>query len=130
MSDTVTNYIDGFVFPVPKMYLNEYKEVARKVAEIWREYGALAYHEYVGEDLKLVGTRSFIETVEVQDDEVVIFGWVAFPSKAIRDLANAQVPKDPRMSDLIKPLINPNKVIFNAARMVYGGFQSLVTSYQ
>lgn len=130
MSDILTNYIDGFVFPVPKMYLHEYNEVAVKVAEIWKEYGALAYHEYVGEDLKLDGTRSFIAAVEAKEDEVIVFGWVAFPSKAIRNLANKQVPNDPRIADLIKPLIDPNKVIFDATRMVYGGFQSLVTSHQ
>ena len=50
------NYIDGFVLPVPRIYLNEYKNMAEKVAEIWKEYGALAYFEYVGEDLKLEGT--------------------------------------------------------------------------
>jgi len=36
------NYIDGFVLPVPRNHLNEYKSVAEKVAEIWKEYGALA----------------------------------------------------------------------------------------
>lgn len=46
------NYIDGFVLPVPRIHLNEYKGVVEKVAEIWKEYGALAYFEYVGEDFR------------------------------------------------------------------------------
>ena len=100
MNDKLTEYIDGFVFPVPRIYLSEYRNVAEKVAEIWREYGALAYYEYVGEDLNLEGTRSFIDVVGVKDDEVIVFGWVVFPSKETRDLANEQVPNDPRMSDL------------------------------
>ena len=104
MSDKLTEYIDGFVFPVPRSYLSEYKSVAEKVAEIWREYGALAYYEYVGEDLNLEGTRSFIEVVDVKDDEVIVFGWVVFPSKETRDLANEQVPNDSRISDLVAPL--------------------------
>jgi len=33
------NYIDGFILPVPRIHLNEYKCVAEKVAEIWKEYG-------------------------------------------------------------------------------------------
>lgn len=120
------NYIDGFVFPVPRMYLDEYKRVAERIAEIWKEYGALAYFEYVGEDLQLEGTRSFIEIVDLKEDEVVVFGWVVFPSKAIRDRANKQVPADSRMTELVAPLTDPKRLIFDAERMVYGGFQSLV----
>lgn len=122
------NYIDGFVLPVPRIHLNEYKGVAEKVAEIWKEYGALAYFEYVGEDLKLEGIRSFIELMDLKEDEVIVFGWVVFPSKEIRDRANQQVPTDLRMTDLVVPLTNPKRLIFDAARMVYGGFQPLVQS--
>jgi uncharacterized protein YbaA (DUF1428 family) len=100
--------------------------VAEKVAKIWKEYGALAYFEYVGEDLKLEGTRSFVEVVDLKEDEVIVFGWVLFPSKETRDLANKQVPNDPRMIELVTPLIEPAKLIFDASRMVYGGFQPLV----
>ena len=120
------NYIDGFIFPVSRIYLEEYKRVAEKVAEIWKEYGALAYFEYVGEDLKLEGTRSFIELVELKEEEVIVFGWVVFPSKEIRDRANKQVPADSRMTELVAPLTDPKRLIFDAERMVYGGFQSLV----
>ncbi|MCG8373190.1 MAG: DUF1428 domain-containing protein, partial [Balneolales bacterium] len=48
----MAHYIDGFVFPVPKIHVNEYKSVAERVAKIWKEYGALDYFEYIGEDLK------------------------------------------------------------------------------
>ncbi len=122
----MTNYIDGFVFPLPALYLNEYKSVAEKVAEIWKEYGALAYFEYVGEDLKLEGTRSFVEIVDLKPNEVVVFGWVVFPSQEIRNEANRLVPLDSRMSELISPLTNPQRLIFDAERMIYGGFRELV----
>ena len=52
------NYIDGFVLPIPRIYLEEYKKVAEKVAEIWKEYGAIAYFEFVGDDLSLEGTKN------------------------------------------------------------------------
>jgi uncharacterized protein YbaA (DUF1428 family) len=121
-------YIDGFVLPVPQNHLNEYKSAAEKIAEIWKEYGALAYFEYVGEDLKLEGTRSFTEVVDLKEDEVIVFGWVLFPSKETRDLANKQVPNDPRMAELVAPLTDPKRLIFDAERMVYGGFRSFVQS--
>jgi len=118
--------MDGFVHPIPRMHLKEYISVAKKVAEIWKEYGALAYFEYVGDDLRLEGTRSFIPTVDAREDEAILFGWVVFPSKEARDLANMQVPEDPRMTELVGPLMDPDRLIFDASRMVYGGFQSLV----
>jgi uncharacterized protein YbaA (DUF1428 family) len=128
MKKSMTNYIDGFVLPVPLIHLKEYRSVAEKVAEIWKEYGALAYFEYVGEDLTLEGTRSFIKTVDAKEDEAIVFGWVVFPSKETRDLANKQVPTDPRMTELVAPLTDPDRLIFDATRMVYGGFQPLVQS--
>ena len=124
----MTNYIDGFVLPVPRIHLNEYKSISEKVAEIWKEYGALAYSEYVGEDLTLEGTRSFMTTVDANEDDAIIFGWVVFTSKETRDLANKQVPNDPRMTALVAPLTDPERLIFDASRMVYGGFEPLVLS--
>ncbi|MEX2477555.1 MAG: DUF1428 domain-containing protein [Gracilimonas sp.] len=122
------NYIDGFVLPVPRIHLNEYRSVAEKVAEIWKEYGAIAYFEFVGDDLSLEGTKSFIETVDAKEDEEIVFGWVVFPSKKIRDLANKKVPTDPRMKELVAPLTDAEKLIFDASRMTYGGFKPLVQS--
>ena len=75
----MANYIDGFVLPVPRIHLNEYKSVAEKVAEIWKEYGAIAYFEFVGHDLTLEGTKSFIETVDAKEEEDLVLGWVVYP---------------------------------------------------
>lgn len=122
----MTKYIDGFVFPIPRIYLDEYKKAAEKVAEIWKEYGAISYFEFVGDDLSLEGTISFKETVAAKEDEEIIFGWVVFPSKEIRDLANKKVPTDPRMTELVTPLTNTERLIFDVSRMVYGGFRPLV----
>lgn len=122
------HYIDGFVLPVPRQYLSEYKRAAETVAEIWKEHGALEYFEYVGEDLKLEGTRSFPEFIDAKKDEAIIFGWVVFKSREARDLANEKVSADPRMADLIDPLTNPTRMVFDAKRMVYGGFQSFIQS--
>ena len=128
MDNKSSGYIDGFVFPIPKADLDEYRQIAAQVAAIWREYGALAYCEFVGDDLNLEGTRSFMEAVEAKDDEVIVFGWVVFPSKAVRDSANEQVPMDSRMSELVAPLVQSPRMIFDASRMVYGGFRPLVQS--
>ena len=122
----MANYIDGFVLPISQNHLNDYKQVAETVAKIWKEHGALAYFEYVGEDLYLEGTRAFPELLAAKEDEAIVFGWVVFDSKETRDQANERVATDPRMTDLIAPLTHPSEVIFDAKRMAFGGFKSLV----
>ena len=57
----MSHYIDGFVLPIPRDRLDEYKRVVEAVAEVWKEHGALDYREYVGDDLVLEGTRSFTD---------------------------------------------------------------------
>lgn len=126
MKNSTSNYIDGFVLPISRKHLDKYRSVSEKVAEVWKEHGALAYFEYVGDDMKLEGTRSFTEVVDANEEEAVIFGWVVFESREARDKANESVPCDPRMKELIDPLLDPSDLIFDAARMVYGGFLPLV----
>ena len=122
----MANYVDGFVLPIPKEHLDEYREAAELIAAIWKEYGALAYCECVGDDLHTEGLRSFVESAGAKEDEVVIFGWTVFATREARDYACEKVPADPRMAQLVTPLIDPTKLIFDASRMVYGGFQALV----
>ena len=120
----MANYIDGFILPVSRDRLDEYKLLVEAVSDIWKEHGALEYREYVGDDLILDGTRSFTDFAAATDGEVIVFGWVEFESRAARDLANDKVATDPRMADLIKS----SNSGFDAERMAYGGFQSLVQS--
>ncbi|MEM9052017.1 MAG: DUF1428 domain-containing protein [Bacteroidota bacterium] len=122
----MSNYIDGFAFPIHREYIDEYKSVAQKVAEIWKEHGATQYLEFVGDELHVEGTKSFAESMNVNDGETVIFGWAIFPSKEVRDSANQKVRSDPRMGQLVAPLMNPERPIFDPRRMAYGGFKSLV----
>ena len=120
----MTDYIDGFVLPLPRDRLGDYKRLVETVAEIWIEHGALRYMEFVGDDLMLDGTRSFTDLVAASDNEVILFGWVAFESREARDLANEKVAADPRMADLV----SSSNSGFDAERMAYGGFRSFVQS--
>ena len=102
----MANYIDGFVHPVPRKHLDEYQKVAIEVAKIWKEYGALDYQEFVGDDMHLDGTVAFPKIMNTNEDEVVLFGWVVFESKESRDKANAEdIPPAPRTSQREAPTI-------------------------
>ena len=45
-----------------------------------------------------------------------------FKSRAARDRVNSKVMKDPRLADMM----DPKQMPFDAKRMVYGGFKTLV----
>ena len=119
----MADYIDGFVLPVSRDRLHEYRRLVNSVAQIWKEHGALDYKEFVGDDLMLEGTRSFTDVVGATEGEVIAFGWVAFESREARDLANQRVAADPRIADLV----NSSSSDFDARRMAYGGFRSFVS---
>lgn len=38
---TVAEYVDGFVVPVPKDNVDEYRRIASAAGALWREHGAL-----------------------------------------------------------------------------------------
>lgn len=122
----MTNYIDGFIFPLPKQHIETYKSAAEKVAALWKAHGALSYQEYINEGGSIEGCPTFPETLEVTADEVVVFGWISFSSKASRDAVFEKVAKDDRMEQLVAPIMQTGNPIFNAQRMVYGTFKPLI----
>lgn len=115
-------YVDGFVLPIPKENLETYRRMARKAGKIWMEHGALGYRECIAEDVKPGKVTSFPQSVKLKADETVVFAWIVFRSRAHRDKVNAKVMADPRLADMMDPKAMP----FDARRMIYGGFATLV----
>ena len=120
------NYIDGFVFPIAKDRLDEYKVVADAVARIYLEHGAIDYKEFVGDDMQRQCTLPFPELMKTTNEQTVVFGWIIFENRDSRDRVNRDVEQDPRMAELVTPLMDPSNPIFEPGRMAYGGFAPLV----
>ena len=40
----MSKYVDGFVIPIAKENVEEYREMAQKAGEIWKEKGALEFY--------------------------------------------------------------------------------------
>jgi len=116
------SYIDGFVVPVPKANIEAYKAMAQRCGEVWREHGALDFREYVADDVKPGELTSFPQSVQLQADEVVVFSWVEYASRAERDAINEKVRNDPRMQDMM----DKGSLPFDGKRMIFGGFASLI----
>ena len=52
-----------------------------------------------------------------REDETVVFSWIEYPSKTVRDEVYRRMKDDPRMKDMDMP--------FDGKRMIYGGFQPI-----
>jgi uncharacterized protein YbaA (DUF1428 family) len=115
-------YVDGFVVPVPKKKLQDYRRMAQKAGRIWREHGALDFRECVADDVKVGKRTSFPRSVKLKPGETVVFSWIEFKSRAHRDRVNAKVMKDPRLAKMMNPAAMP----FDGKRMIYGGFKIVV----
>jgi len=117
----MAKYVDGFVMPVPRRNLAAYRRMARTAGKIWKEYGALAYVECAGDDVKPGKWTSFPQSVKLKPNEVVWFSWIVYKSRRHRDAVNAKVMKDPRLAGM-----SPATMPFDGKRMIYGGFQVAV----
>ena len=116
------NYVDGFVVPVPRRKLQEYRRVAAKAGKIWKEHGAIDFVETVADDVKPGKLTSFPQSVKLKKGEVVVFSWIVYKSRKQRDSVNRKVMADPRLKDMMDPKNHP----FDAKRMIFGGFKVLV----
>ena len=118
----MTEYVDGFVIPVPTKHLAKYKRIARTASKVWRELGAVDYRECVGDDLVVEKMTSFTKCAKAKPGETVVFSWITYKSRAHRDEVNAKVMEDPRIRKMMA-----KDSPFDCKRMVYGGFKTIVT---
>ena len=118
----MARYVDGFVIPVPKKRLDDYRRISHKAGKVWKEHGAIEYLECVGDDLATKMGTPFTRLVKQKRGEVVVFSWIVYKSRAHRDRVNAKVMKDPRLDGMIDPKAMP----FDMKRMTHGGFRVMV----
>ncbi len=113
-------YIDGFVVAVPTVNRETYREFAKRAAEVFRKHGALKVVECWGDDVPEGKVTSFPMAVRLQKHETVVFSWIAWPSREIRDAGMKKAMADPRL----QPARNP--MPFDGKRLIYGGFEMIV----
>lgn len=110
-------YVDGFVAAVPTANREKYIQHARDAAVVFKEHGALSLAECWGDDVPEGKVTSFPMAVKCQPEEAVVFSWITWPSKEVRNAAMPKVMEDPRLQADVNPMP------FDGKRLIYGGFQ-------
>jgi uncharacterized protein YbaA (DUF1428 family) len=119
----MAQYVDGFVLPIPKRKKAAYSKMARLGRKVWMDHGALEYRECVADDVKWGKRTSFPRSVKLKPSETVWFSYIVYKSRKHRDQVNARAMKDKRLAHMM----NPKAMPFDARRMIFGGFKTIVT---
>lgn len=113
-------YVDGFVAAVPTANKEKFKKHAEDAAVFLKEQGALKIVECWGDDVPDGELTSFPLAVKKKGDETVIFSWIEWPSKEVRNKGMKAMMEDARM----QPDTNP--MPFDGKRVIFGGFVPVV----
>jgi uncharacterized protein YbaA (DUF1428 family) len=116
------SYVDGYVIAVPVANKASYRALAETAAVVFKDHGALGVVECWEDDVPEGKLTSFPMAVQRKPNEAVVFSWITWPSKEVRDAGMAAVMKDPRMD------YDPSQMPFDGKRMIFGGFSVLVSA--
>ncbi|WP_312240606.1 DUF1428 domain-containing protein [Pantoea sp.] len=114
------SYVDGFIVAVPMENKEAYRAMAEKAAPLFKEFGATRIVECWADDVKEGKLTDFRMSVKAEENEEVVFSWIEYPSKEVRDAANEKMMSDPRMKEM------GEQMPFDGKRMIYGGFTTLL----
>jgi uncharacterized protein YbaA (DUF1428 family) len=112
-------YSDGFVVPVPEGKRDAYRELAAKMAKVFRKHGANRVIEAIADDVKHGEVTDFYRAVKAEDGETVVFSFIEWPDKKTRDDAWGKIMAD----ESLKP---EGDMPFSGQRMFWGGFDNIV----
>lgn len=113
------SYIDGFVVAVPTDKKDAYRAMAERAAPIFMDHGALRLVEAWGDDVPDGKVTDFRRAVQATPEETVVFSWIVWPSREVRDAGMKSFMEDPRMKEM-------TEMPFDGQRMIFGGFAPIV----
>ena len=116
-------YVEGFVIPVPTAKRDAFIAASEAVDAVFLELGATRVVECWGDDVPEGKVTDFRRAVAAEEGEAIVFSWIEWPDKATRDVGHSKMGSlmdtDPRFTD--------NPMPFDGKRMIFGGFQPVVT---
>jgi uncharacterized protein YbaA (DUF1428 family) len=113
-------YVEGFLTPVPTANKEAYRQHAQSAVKLFEGLGATRFVEAWGDDVPDGKLNDLKQSVNLKDDETVLFSWLEYPDRATRDAAGEKLMNDPAATEMMKDCP------FDATRMVYAGFEKIV----
>jgi uncharacterized protein YbaA (DUF1428 family) len=114
-------YVDGFVIPVPKSKVAEYRKMAAVGKKMWMKHGALQYFECLGDDLAgMPECGNFKTMAGLKPSETAFFSFIVYKNKAHRNAVNKKVMAEMKNQPM------PESMPFDMKRMAFGGFKTLI----
>ncbi len=117
-------YVDGFILPLPKGKEEEYRKQAEMFARKAADQGAIGSVEALGDGLEHGHTTDFFKAVKAEDNENVVFSFILWPSKDVRDKGWEKIMADPEMQP------GAMDMPFDGKRMFWGGFKPLLNTLE
>lgn len=114
-------YVDGYVLAVPRKSKSDYIRLAEESAAVFKDHGALSVVENWADDVPKGELTSLPMAVKCEDSEDVVFSWITWPSREVRDAGNKAAMEDPRLQGW-----DMSKMPFDGKRMIFGGFVTIV----
>jgi uncharacterized protein YbaA (DUF1428 family) len=112
--------VDGVVAAVPAANKETYTRHATEAVPLFKEFGVSRLLESWGDDVPDGEVTDFKGAVKAKADEIVVFGFMEYPSRQARDAAHKKMMSDPRMKNMGETMP------FDGKRMIFGGFETIV----
>ena len=111
-------YVQGFLTPCPTANKEKYLEQARSAIPLFIGEGATRFVEAWGDDVPDGKVNDLKKSVELKNDETVLFSWLEWPDEATAVAAQAKMMEN---SDLMKM-----EMAFDGMRMMWAGFDTIL----
>ena len=112
-------YVAGMVAAVPAADKEKMLAHAQGAAKLILEFGATRVTDCWGDDVPEGKGTDFFRAVKAEKDEVILFSWIEFSSRAAYEQVFEKMMSDPRMAEL-------GDMPFDGKRMIFGGFDVLL----
>ncbi len=113
-------YVDGFVLAVPTRNKAAYVKMAKMSVKMFRKLGALRIVETWSADVPKGKWTDFYRSVKAKKTESIVFAWIEWPSRKVRNAAMKRMMADPQHGEMFK------EMPFDGKRMIFGGFSTLL----
>ena len=113
------SYIEGFILAVPEKNKEAYREHAAGAVPYFKECGVTRMVETWADDVPEGKVTDFRRAVKARPDEAVLFSWLEYPNREVRDAAVKKFMSDPKMKELGACMP------FDGQRMIFGGFKPI-----